>query len=331
MIAVDTDVVSRSHIAIGDETVSSIVRNMKRRAEHVDPIHVRGIHENLAVVHRPRVQIVDFRPALAPIARAVEPAFSLVLDESEHDVGIPTKNGDADAPERTFGESRIETDPTVATVHGFVETTPRPASVETPWGAPALVGRSVEHVGVDRIQRQRADASVFVDLENLFPAATAVERAEHTSLSSRAPQAPKGSDEHALGIGGIEHDFSDMPRINETLVRPRLACIDRLVHTVAETRALSIVGLAGADPNDLRVRRRNHNIANRGRRVLVEDGCPRRAVIDRFPQLTGRGSNVDRRRLAFDDRDRIYPSPHHRGSDRAKPQVIERLCGRKRE
>ena len=82
MVAVHADVIARRHISIGLEARAAVLGHVERRGEHVHAVRVGRVDENLAVVHRSRVELVDSLPTLAAIRRAIDARLGRVFDES---------------------------------------------------------------------------------------------------------------------------------------------------------------------------------------------------------------------------------------------------------
>src|SRR4051812_9272939 len=78
---------------------------------------------------------------------------------------------------------------------------------------------------------------------------------------------------------------------------PGLAGVGGLVDTVANREVRPVKSLAASDVNDVRIRLRNCDSADRPCRLIVEDRHPRAAGIVRFPYTAVHRRGVERMRL----------------------------------
>ena len=102
-----------------------------------------------------------------------------------------------------------------------------------------------------------------------------------------------------------------------------LPAVGRLVHASTERRALAVVRLSGADVDDIGVRGRHLDVADGRHRVFVENRCPRRAVVDRFPNAAGGVTDVHHRRIAFINGNVIDTSAHDCRANRPPHESLE--------
>ena len=118
-----------------------------------------------------------------------------------------------------------------------------------------------------------------------------------------------------------------MLRLGKHRARPRLAAVGRLVDAGAPRRAAHVVRLAGADPHDVGVRRRDGDGADGSGADRVEDRRPRDAGVGRLPHAARRGGGVDhaadaaaRRLGVVGDRDVGDAAAHDGRSDRPEDE-----------
>src|SRR5207253_2661611 len=116
----------------------------------------------------------------------------------------------------------------------------------------------------------------------LAPSLAAIAGLEYASLGVRSPEMPERRHVSHIRIPRVDHDSVDVHRIRETAVRPGFARVGGLVDAVAPGRALPVVRLAGAHVDDVGIRWRNGDIADRAGRLIVEDGLPGRAAVGRL-------------------------------------------------
>ena len=117
-------------------------------------------------------------------------------------------------------------------------------------------------------------------------------------------------------------------RVLQPHVLERLPAVGRLVDAVAERRALAVVRFARADPDDVRVLLADGQVADRRRRVGLEDRRPRRAVVDGLEDAARGEAEVDDRRVALDDGDVVDAAADVGGADRPEAEVLQqRIVG----
>src|SRR5437660_6225885 len=121
----------------------------------------------------------------------------------------------------------------------------------------------------------------------------------------------------------IDDDTGYRLRIIETRVSKGFAGIRRFVNAIAKAGTLAIVGFAGSDPNDVRVRWRNSYVADRGSRIVIKNRRERRAIIRRFPDAAGGQTYVIDVWIALDRGDVINTPTHARRADAAKHEAFE--------
>ena len=146
---------------------------------------------------------------------------------------------------------------------------------------------------VRRIDDQVGCACVFVELKHVGPGPPAVRGLEDTPLDVRTKKVPDRSNPYGVRVGRVHEHASDRLRLTQANVLKRLPAVGRFVHTHAVRRALPVVGLTGADIDDVWARRRDRECADGVRLVFVEDWLERRAVVRGLPQPSGGKADVE--------------------------------------
>src|SRR5262245_7043514 len=163
-----------------------------------------------------------------------------------------------------------------------------------PRPAPVRVHAGVEDVRVARIGSDVGARRLRVDVQHLTPCFAAVDGLEDAALFVRPPLATQAAGVHEVGVLRVDDDARDLVRLRETDVRPVLAGIDGFVHAVADRRVVARILLAGADVYDVRIARRDRDGADRGDRLLVEDGLEGGAAVRGLDDAAvGTGDVVD--------------------------------------
>ena len=119
-------------------------------------------------------------------------------------------------------------------------------------------------------------------------------------------------DEHDVGVLGIDRDAADVVRVLEADVRPRPPAVDRPVHAIAVADRIAQRRFAAPDVDDVGVRRRDRERADRRDRLRVEHRRPRAARVHRFPDAAVDRAEVELVRPARDAAHRIDASAAER-------------------
>ena len=171
----------------------------------------------------------------------------------------------------TVGQPLGQLGPLRAAVGRLVERALGTAADELPDGAPALIGRGIEHVGILRIHHHVGDAGVGADGQDGLPGLAAVGRLVEAAVAAGVPQRADRAHVDDVRVARIDEDVLDVLGVLEPHPRPRLAGVGRLVDAVAVADAALVVVLARrrarrrSSSSDRR-RRRRANTSRRSRR-----------------------------------------------------------------
>ena len=306
--------------AVAPERLPAVVGHEERRAEHVDAAVVLRVDPDLAEIERSRLERAHLLPRLSAIVGPENPAV-LVLVRQVDDVRVLPVDVDADAADVAGGQAALDARPRSRGVGRLVQPAARSAAVETVRLALPLVGRRVERVRIARIHGDVDEPRVLVDELRVGPRLPAVGRLEQPALPVRAEQVAGRRDIDDVGVCRVNDDAADVLRVGEPHEGPRRAAVGRFVDAVAPRRALAVVRLAGADPDDVRVGARDGDVADRRRAEVVEDRRPRRSAVHRLPHAAGGRADVDRVGMAFVDRDVVDAPAGDGGTDRAPLEI----------
>ncbi len=271
---------------------------------------------------RPR-RLLPRRPRPRPPAPAAR-----ALDRRVEDVRLAPVHVDRDAPERALGDAALEARPRLAAVGRLEDAAAGPAAVHAAGRAPALIHRRVQDLAVGRVHHDVVGAGVVVALQHLLPGLAAVERPVHAALAAGAPQAAGGRHEHDVVVARVDGDAVDVAGGAETHVGVGLAAVGRLVDAVAPRRALAVVRLARAHPDEVRVALRDGHVADRHEPLVLELRLERRAVVPGLPHAAVRRRHVVDGGIRLVDGDVRDAARHRRRPDRAEVKRIERTAGR---
>ena len=98
-------------------------------------------------------------------------------------------------------------------------------------------------------------------------------------------------DEETIGVLGIDDDLRNLLAVAQAEMRPGLAGVGGFVDAVAGRQVGALQAFAAADVDDVRIRWRQRDRADRAGRLVVEDRNPGASVVGRLPDAA-----VDRRR-----------------------------------
>jgi len=152
--------------------------------------------------------------------------------------------------------------------------------------------RRIEHARIAGISDHVRNAGLFVLEKRSHPGLAAVGGFVNAAFRFVGRDTQDGMSERAhddnVRIAWIDDHGRNVMRIVEADVRPREACVGGFVHPVAFGL------LAGADVNDVGIRRRDCHRPNRGYALAIEDGSPHGAAIGGFPSTAaGRAHVID--------------------------------------
>ena len=310
--------------AIGAERPAGIVRHVQLHAEHVDARVGVRIDTNLAEVHRPRIDVAHLAPGRAGVVAAVDAALGRMLDPRIQDIGVGAVDVHADA---AFGAGRdavLELRPGLAGVHRFPYPAAWAAAVHAPLGAAPLIGGGVEHLVVRGIHDEFGGAGVVVHVQRASPGEPAVTGLVDAALAARAPQIAECRHMHHVDIRRIDDHPRDLLRRAQAHVLPRAAAVGALEDAVAPRRRLPVVVLAGAGPDQIGVGRRNRDVADRRRALVVEHRREAHAAVGGLVDAAGGGRHVEGGRIAFEHGEVVDPARRRAGPDLPEREAIER-------
>src|SRR5205823_3427662 len=151
----------------------------------------------------------------------------------------------------------------------FIETAVRPLErAVLPRPLPRLPQRRIDGLRVRRIDGHFDAARVLVAVQDLVERLAAIGGAENAALGVRSVRVAEDGDEEAVRIVRVDGDGRDLLAIAQTEVRPRRAGVGGLVDAVAGGEVGALQPFAAADVEDVRIRRRDGDRADRAGRLL---------------------------------------------------------------
>src|SRR5438876_7225278 len=159
----------------------------------------------------------------------------------------------------------------------------------------------------------------------------AVDGAKYTSLLLWASSAAEGAGKNDVWTRGMNDDAADSPGFLQPHVGPGLADISRLINSVAHhVTVTDDPGFTGSRPDHAWIGRGNGERADGSGGLLVKDGHPSIASIDRFPNAAGCRTGIVRARISRDACNGCDAIPHF-GTDKAESKlafllIVRLLC-----
>ena len=315
------------------ERRAGVDRLAERRVEVVGLVVVVGRDRHPRVVRRAphRVAVgVDHLPVLAAVVGSPELAALGVLpfprhavagfDQHVHAVGVRVRDRGHHLADRFGGQAVArQLFPRGAAVARHEQPAARAAALAAPRVQLELPHAREEDARVARVHRDLRAAGVLVDEQRPLPRGAAVGRTEHAALLLWTVRGAERARAHDLRIGRIDHDAADAAGLLEAHVRPRVAGVRRFVDAVPDRDVAANPRLAGAGPDDVRIRCGHGQRADRLRGLIVEELRPVDAAVDRLRDPARRAAGVVDERIAGDADDR--GNPVALGADEAPAQA----------
>ncbi len=178
-----------------------------------------------------------------------------------------------------------------------------------------LPQRGIKNVGVGRIEGDVDAAALRILIEDLLPGLAAILRAEDAALFVIGKGMTQRSDEGDVRILRIDDHASDGMGVRQADELPRRACVNRFINSVAADNVAANASFAGSDINDVRVRLRDGNRADRRGHVfcLVGQRLPVQSAVRGLPYAAGSGAEVIHIRLTHYTRDVASTRPPRYG------------------
>ena len=300
------------------EGLPAVLAQVEAEARLVDSPPVPGVGHEVGEVEGPgqdRARGARPLPALPEVVGAVDRAL-LRLDGGVDDARARRRDGERDPPELALGQAPRHLPPGLSPVRRLVERGAGATGGEEVRIPPELPHPRVDDPAVLGVDGEVRAAGVSVDEEGLLPGLPAVGRAEDAALRVGVEGVAGGAGEDGVRVGGIDHDLGDPLGVGEAHLLPALAPVGRLVEPVAHGDGVADAGLAGADPDRLRVLRVDGDGPDR-LAVLVEDGLEGEPPVHGLPETAARGPHPDGEPVSGHRVDRRDAAAHGRGADRA--------------
>ncbi len=154
-------------------------------------------------------------------------------------------------------------------------------------GGPGRAARGphvrVERLRIFRIEGEVDGACVVILVENFLPAIAAIGGTEDAAFGVGAVGMAEDGDEDAIGILRVDDDIGDLLAVAQTEMFPGVASVGGFVNSVARGKVGTAQAFAAAYVNNVGIRRRYGERADRAGGLVVEDGKPGATGVGGLP------------------------------------------------
>ena len=152
----------------------------------------------------------------------------------------------------------------------------------------------VEDVRVLGVDAQVYGTGLLADVQNLFPAFAAVQRAEDAPFFVRAKGVAERGHVDPIRVAGMDAHFADVSRVGQTAVPPGAPGVGRFVYAVAVGHVGADGGFAHPRVDHIRVGRRDAEVADRSAfEKAVGDIQPGDAGVGGLPDAARHRAEVE--------------------------------------
>ncbi len=152
---------------------------------------------------------------------------------------------------------------------------------------------------------------------NLLPGLARIDGFEQPAFLVWAIKSSECADVDDIGVLRMDDDSANLIRSRQALVLPRFSAIGGEVDAIAIGDGVARVGFAGADPDDVAIRRCDSDGPDRNGFLPIKLMLERGAVVDRLEQPARCRGDVPGARVGFKDRESGDASAHVRRADRS--------------
>ena len=270
---------------------------VRRRPCREHDVRVLGMH---AYVDVEPLVVAHALPRRARIVRSIHGPVPLRGNERVEAMRIALGNRERDATEplRTIGETARQFVPGDGAVGGLVQAAVRSDKTAVlPRRFAMIPQRRVHDRRIRRIDLHLRGARVAVDEQRLVPGAAAVGGPKHAALVVGTVGMAHPCHEHDVRVRGVDNDAADLLDVAQADVPPRSSAVGGFEDPVTDAQVGTMEALAAADVDDLWIRGRDGDVANRTGWRRVEDRMPRAAVVVGFPHAAVVGADKEHSRL----------------------------------
>ena len=313
------------------EVPPAVHRAPHAQVHHVHGVLVRRVGGHRGVVpgaHRPFLVPARQLPRVAAVVRAEDsPGGIGRLDARVDALRVCGGDRDADLAERLPRDPGIEADllPAVAAVRGLPQAAAAAAGVHAPRRALKLPHRREEDARVRGIDGEVHRARRVVEKQHSLPRLPTVGGAKDAAFRIGTKRVSDRRDENTIVIARIDDDVADLLRVVEAEVLPAATAVGGAIDAGAVREVLAQLRFAGADVDDVRIRRRHGNRAHGGDVGLaVGHVAPGLPAVRRLPDAAVHRAEVEDQRPGWIPSHGVHASasegPHESPLERLEPR-----------
>ncbi len=294
--------------------LAAVARGAHEDREKISLVGIVGLHRHSRVISGPRKQVavgVDELPVFPAVVGAPQnsriggrtipwntaPGF----DQGINTAGVGFGHRQARLAKRPLRQAMPgKAIPCHAAVCGFPDAASRPSADASPGVDFDLPHGCEENVGMIGVHHDVGGTGILVDEQNAAPRFAAVAGPVDTALLLWAIAVTERSGQNYIRVARIDDDAANAPRLFKAHARPGFTGILGLEYPPAHGDVAANKGFPGSRPHDIRVRGRQRQRADGGRRLIVEDGLPVNAPVGGLPYSSGGRTHVVGGRIARD-------------------------------
>ena len=194
-----------------------------------------------------------------------------------------------------------------------------------------LIHRRNQDIRVLRVHHDIRTAREVIYKENTLPSLSTIGGLVDAALLITTPETAHRRHVEDIRVGWMHHNTPNMLCLLKTNLGEGCATIRGLVHPVTPARALAVVGLTGADIEDIRMALAYREVTDTAGFKVLENGLEGGAIVGGFEDATGRRRDVIGTWIRVDNGKVIDASAHDCGPNGAPWQVFRnldlRICG----
>ena len=278
--------------------VGTLVKRFGAREHHVG---IRRIGAERRVVERTRDQprrAVHERPARTRIIGAIQAAARHRFNQSVDAVRVGRRDGKVALAGDLIRQPTHHLREAVAPVRALVETAFARAGDDRPRLPFDAIHPRVHDLRIAGLQLDVHRAGAVAHVQRLLPRLAAIGGLEDAAVVVRLEDVAIGRHPDDVGIGGVDSHSPDLSGGGQPCELPGRTVVDALVHAAAGGHVTTHAVRAGADVDDVRVRLRHGDRADRAEGdLVVGDEIPRVAAVRGAHYTTAGHAGIERFRL----------------------------------
>ena len=157
--------------------------------------------------------------------------------------------------------------------------------MKVPGLADPVIHSCIEDIGIGRAHLDLGATRFFVIRQpggQFIPSCAAVSGFKQAASTRVSPEMAYGRHVNNVRICRVSGDTGDLMGLLKPHIDKCFPTVGRLVDSVTPTAAVAVVGLAGADPDDIGIALKKSHVTDRAASIVVKNRRPSDAGIGRF-------------------------------------------------